>query len=239
MRVVLAGAGTGGLAAAQGLRRTGVEMVVLKADVDVSATGGYRLHQAPRPARALRTLLTPAVFEKVIASSAGARRSEAAFPDHRGRLLLRAAGPQDEVSPEVHRVTLRAILVDGPGGALRLGTTCTAWDEGDAGVQVEVEGCQSSEADAPVIADGPHPALVHELAGEATDRLSGFVCITGRTAWSDVTPAVCESLRPSTWTGSAATPAGAAAARLVLPVAAAASASARGPRPLTSRLTNA
>ena len=44
MSVDIAGAGIGGLAAAQGLRAAGVEVLVLDGDTDLAETGGCRLH---------------------------------------------------------------------------------------------------------------------------------------------------------------------------------------------------
>ena len=189
MRVVVAGAGIGGLAAAQGLRRAGIDVVVVERDTDLAVTGGYRLHLAPRAVQALQGLLPPTRFEALMGSSAGARHFEAAFRDHRGRLLLRAAEPQDGVSLDVDRVTLRMVLADGLDGALQVGAVCTGWDVDDAGVRVHVQGRESLEADALIIANGPGSGLTRELAGEATDELSGFVSITGRTPWSQVTAA--------------------------------------------------
>jgi salicylate hydroxylase len=189
MRAIVIGAGIGGLAAAQGLRRAGIDVVLLERDVELAATGGYRLHLAPAAVQALRTLLTPRGFEMLLASSAGARRFEAAFRDHRGRLLLRAREPQDDLSLDVDRVTLRSVLADGLEDDLRLGALSTGWRvDGDV-VHVDLDDGETLQADALVIANGPGSRFARELAGEPTDRLTGFVSITGRTSWSQVSPA--------------------------------------------------
>jgi salicylate hydroxylase len=189
MRVVLAGAGIGGLALAHGLRRAGIDVVVLERDAELATTGGYRLHLAPPAVGALRTLLTPTGFEALMASSAGARRFQAAFRDHRGRLLLRAEEPQDDVSLDVDRVTLRMLLADGLSDVLQLGAACTGWQVETDTVRVQVDDGRTVDADALVIANGPGSQLAQALAGEPTDQLSGFVSITGRTAWSRVSAA--------------------------------------------------
>lgn len=214
MRVLVAGAGIGGLALAQGLRRTGVDVTVVERDTDLATTGGYRLHLGPEAVAALRELLPPQRFETLMASSAGSRRSEAALRDHRGRLLLRAEGPQSGVALDVDRITLRTILSEGLDDALRLGTECTTWQVTDAGVQVSTTETRTTaagarvhapdddttpapsphgsdpagtfDADVLVIANGPGSPLVQELAGTSVDEVTDFVSITGRTTWQDV-----------------------------------------------------
>ncbi len=63
MKMLVAGAGIGGLALAQGLTRAGIAVEVLERDADLSATRGYELHRGPPAVDALRDLLTPTGVE--------------------------------------------------------------------------------------------------------------------------------------------------------------------------------
>lgn len=63
MRVVIIGAGIGGLTLAQALRRTGVDVAVHDRDPAAEATGGYRLHLDERACAALQRHLAPEHYQ--------------------------------------------------------------------------------------------------------------------------------------------------------------------------------
>nr|WP_062339291.1 FAD-dependent oxidoreductase [Herbidospora sakaeratensis] len=89
MKVVVIGAGMGGLALAQALSRGGIEVVVHERDRAVEATGGYRLHLDHRACAVLRRHLAPSHYQALLASSAGRQAfTRFAMADHRMRLLL-------------------------------------------------------------------------------------------------------------------------------------------------------
>ncbi len=196
MRVVIAGGGIGGLALAQGLKRAGIEVLVAERDVDLTATGGYRLHLRAPALQALRVLLPPSLVERLYAASA-ADRYGIAVRDHRARLLVRAAppasaGPGRPPSPEldVDRVTLRLLLADGLGDELQLGTTVEAHTADADGVTVRLRQAthptehneSAVRCDVLVAADGARSTVAAQLAGGPTATPTGFAGIAGWTS---------------------------------------------------------
>lgn len=184
MRVVVAGAGIGGLALAQGLRRHGIEVVVLEPDTDLGRTSGYKLHLGVPAAAALRELLDPRGVERLLASSVGTRGFALDVRDHRGRRLLTAREAADGLTLDVDRATLRTVLADGLDDALRTGVRCTGWEAGPDGVVVRTGDAHALEADLLVVADGVRSPLAEELAGRPTSAPTGFAGAAGRTPWS-------------------------------------------------------
>src|SRR5690348_2800367 len=70
MRVVIVGAGLGGLCLAQGLRRAGVEVAVYERDAALDARRqGYRLHLDGRAAQGLHACLPPELYELFTATT--------------------------------------------------------------------------------------------------------------------------------------------------------------------------
>lgn len=126
MRVIVIGAGIGGLALTQSLRRGGIEVSVHDRDADVSATGGYRLHLDHHACAALRRGLPPELFQALPGSSAGsAGFRRFAFVDHRMRVLaVEARDPEDDTLL-VGRIPLRRLLAHGLDDALRFGAEFT------------------------------------------------------------------------------------------------------------------
>ncbi|SFF98069.1 FAD binding domain-containing protein [Actinoplanes philippinensis] len=69
MRVMIIGAGIGGLTLAQALHHGGIEVSVHDRDPRVEATGGYRLHLDDRACEVLRRHLSPQHYHALLASS--------------------------------------------------------------------------------------------------------------------------------------------------------------------------
>lgn len=131
MRIIVVGGGIGGLALAAGLRRNGFEVVVYERDTDVTATGGYHITLDGRAQAALRGLVAPEVFERVLASASALRlRERDAMWDRRGRLLGHGRDLGDDPSVDIDRITLRTVLADAVGADLRLGRSVTGVGRG-------------------------------------------------------------------------------------------------------------
>ncbi|MDC7123411.1 FAD-dependent monooxygenase [Cellulomonas fimi] len=188
MKVLVAGAGIGGLALAQGLTRAGVDVEVVERDHDVSESRGYKLHLGPPAVAALRQLLTPTGVERLLGSAIATSGFTLVVRDHRARRLFLAREKQDALSLDVDRSTLRALLSRDLDGAVHWGTTAVSYSSSSSGVRLRLRGGGSTQGDVLVIADGASSRLAHQLAGAPTSTPTGLLGIAGRAAWRDVPP---------------------------------------------------
>lgn len=193
MKVIIAGAGIGGLALAQGLTRVGIDVEVIERDHDLSATRGYKLHLGAPAVAALRQLLTPTGVERLLGSAIATSGFALVVRDHRARQLFFARDEQDALSLDVDRSTLRALLSRDLHGAVRWGTAAVSYSSSPSGVNLRLRGGSSILGDVLVIADGASSRLSHQLAGLPTSTPTGLIGVAGRTAWSDV-PGASRSL---------------------------------------------
>ncbi|MBP2370068.1 FAD-dependent oxidoreductase [Pseudonocardia parietis] len=183
MRVVVAGAGIGGLALAQGLARAGIEVVVLERDARPQDTGGYRLHLDDDAHAALQRLLPPSVLQAVLASAAGGETFRRfSICDHRMRVLTTEEMPPGD-RLMIGRVPLRTLLAHGVDvrwrSAYRRHTT-------GVGGRLRVEHDGGTEiADVLVGADGTVSAVVHALAGRPLSAPVGVDGIAAKVPLDD------------------------------------------------------
>lgn len=183
MRVVIVGAGIGGLALAQALHGRGIEVSVHDRDGDISATGGYRLHLDREACAALRRQLPPALHQALLASSAGSQAFRRfSFADHRLRVLADEPRNREEEALLIGRVPLRRLLAHGLGDALHLGSEFTHHEVRDDGtVAAHFADGRVEHADLLVGADGVGSRVATALAGGPTSRPTGLGGIAGRT----------------------------------------------------------
>ena len=180
MRVIVIGAGIGGLALACGLRKHGVDVEVFERDSVLADTGGYHLHLHGRALAALRRLLPPDAVERLYASSATGRADQrVAMRDHRGRLLS-VQRRDDDGALNVDRVTLRRLLGDTAGADLRLGRRYIE-HVGAAAVEARFADGSSATGDVLVGADGVGSAIAYGLAGRPTTAPVGVLGVGGCT----------------------------------------------------------
>ncbi|MFD1051149.1 FAD-dependent oxidoreductase, partial [Kibdelosporangium lantanae] len=148
MRVVVIGAGIGGLVLARALRDAGVDVRVYERDKVLSETGGYRLHLNPDACAVLRRRLRPEHFQALLASGSGAsafRRFHVL--DHQLRPLLSL--PRDTGGDHmlIGRVPLRVLLAYGLDDVLDLNTEFTGFDRSADGVTARFADGRSDTAD--------------------------------------------------------------------------------------------
>ncbi|MDH2429670.1 NAD(P)/FAD-dependent oxidoreductase [Sphaerisporangium sp. TRM90804] len=183
MKVLVIGAGMGGLTLAQALRSAGVEVAVYDRDPSVEATGGYRLHLDDQACAALRRHLAPAHYQALLGSSPGWRAYRRfAVADHRMRLLFSEARPRSSETLMIGRIPLRGLLAHGLGDALTFGATYTGHQTNpDGTVTARFADGRTDHGDLLVGADGAGSRVAAALAGRPTSAPAGVSGIAGRT----------------------------------------------------------
>jgi salicylate hydroxylase len=184
VKVVIIGAGIGGLALAQALHRAGDEVRIYDRDADISATGGYRLHLDDRACAALRRHLSPGHYQALLASSAGpAAFRRFSITDHRLRPLVIEHQDPDAERLLIGRIPLRRLLAYGLGDVVRVGAEFTGYstDDGAGTVTAHFADGTTAEADLLVGADGVGSRVARALAGQPTSARVGVSGIAGRT----------------------------------------------------------
>ncbi|GAA3083766.1 FAD-dependent oxidoreductase [Streptosporangium carneum] len=161
LRIIVIGGGVGGLSLAQGLRRAGVDDVVVY-ERDDSPRGrmqGYRLRISPEGERALRECL-PHRAQDLLTATSNVRHEQglAAYDE---RLTPQWAPEFDDSrgdAPDkvdaVDRVTLRRILLAGLDGVVRFGERFTHFERAGGKVVAHFAGGGSDTGDVLVAADG-------------------------------------------------------------------------------------
>ncbi|MGI5128400.1 FAD-dependent oxidoreductase [Pseudonocardia sp. CA-107938] len=160
MRVIVIGAGLGGLALAQGLRQAGIAVVVVERDAADARPQGVSLHLDERGRTALRACLPPAHLRMVEATLGGLRAGTRSLSDVDGDLTAgppqRVDGPGGPVRPGrmADRPLLRAVLLTGLEDVVRFGVTFTGYEPAGAGVRARFADGSVETADLLVGADG-------------------------------------------------------------------------------------
>ncbi len=192
MRVVVIGAGVGGLVLAQALRRVGVAVSVHDRDAAAAATGGYRLHLDEGACATLRQHLDPALYQALLASSAGpATFRQFTLADHRMRVLAVEPRSRGAANLLIGRVPLRTLLTHGLDDVLRFGAEFTAFEaRGDGTVVAHFADGSTDAGDLLVGADGVASRVATSLAGHPTSTPVGVDGLAGRTPLTAATRAL-------------------------------------------------
>ena len=179
-KVMVAGAGIGGLSAAIALRRAGFEVVVLERAPEIGAVGAGLLLAA----NAQKALGRLGLAQQV--ASLGTPASALEIRSWGGRVLT--CNPAGELEKKVgtpsvaaHRADLQALLIREAGeGTLRLGAEVEDFRQDEGGVTVSLAGGGEERADLLVGADGLRSRVRASLFGPARPRYAGY------TAWRGV-----------------------------------------------------
>src|ERR1700733_3688419 len=182
---LIVGGGTAGLASAIALRRAGVDAEILEVKQDWTVLGsGVTMMGATL--RALKSLdLAEACVER------GAGGDEVGIYDAVGVKLEgvpvpRIAGPERPSMSGIMRPSLHEMLVqaaEAEGTPVRLGSTVTALDQRDDGVEVTLDDGERREYDLVIGADGVHSRVRELIFG---DEYHPY--FTGQLVWRAVVP---------------------------------------------------
>ncbi|KDN20342.1 FAD-dependent oxidoreductase [Amycolatopsis rifamycinica] len=158
-RVLVIGAGIGGLCLAHGLRQAGVDVVVYERDA--SPARRHRLRITPEGERAFRECLPAPVSDALVATSMRYTKGMAAYDEHLVRLWEHNDvddGDLDRVDAVDHR-TLREVLLAGVD-FVRYGKEFAAVSlTSSGGVRVRFRDGTSDDGDVLVAADGADSAV--------------------------------------------------------------------------------
>lgn len=189
MRVVVIGGGIGGLVLGRALRDAGAEVLIAERDRRPEDTGGYRLHLDATACEILGRRLPPAVYQALLASSAGPRsfRRFTMF-DHQLTTLLRIPQPADGDRLLISRVALRTLLCHDLADVIAFGREFThATTQADGTVVGHFADGTTETGDVLVGADGARSQVTAALAGRPTARRLRASGLAGRTPISDGT----------------------------------------------------
>ncbi len=205
MRVIVAGGGIGGLAAALALARGGLQVSVLER-APAFAEVGAGLQLSPNAT----CLLFGWGLEEAVRRIAFAPASAEIHDRKGGALLLRTPlGPSAEAlwgAPylQAHRADLHAVLLDAAASAgvrLEPGCAVEALEVASAGVRVTTGGGHVHAADVLIGADGIHSRVRSLLFGDVPARFTGQIAWRGLVE-ADRLPQGLIAPAATVWTGA-------------------------------------
>ncbi|WP_180990470.1 FAD-dependent oxidoreductase [Streptomyces noursei] len=190
LRVLIAGAGVGGLALAQALRQAGLAVTVFERTPTVRADRrGYRININRVGGDALAACLPKELFRLYLATSNDEARARVAVFDHRMHPLYATdvgidgtATPRDHTG--VNRLTLRQIMLAGLEREVRFGQEVVGFEQTPDRVRVLLADGSTAEGDLLVGADGVGSAVRAGLLPDVRTRDTGVRCLWGRTTLS-------------------------------------------------------
>jgi 2-polyprenyl-6-methoxyphenol hydroxylase-like FAD-dependent oxidoreductase len=185
LRVVVIGAGTGGLCLAHGLRRAGIDVAVYERDrTRRDGLHGYRVGIDPDGSRALHACLPPELFATFIATCARPPRYFNILTEGLEEVLslpLPADADPIESEKSVSRMTLRQVLLTGLDDVVHFDKTFTHYaEQPDGMVTAFFADGSSTTGDVLIGADGSSSPVRKQLLPHARLEETGIVAIAGK-----------------------------------------------------------
>ena len=187
LKVIVIGAGTGGLCLAHGLRAAGIEVRIFERDcAPEDRLFGYRLNISSTGNRALESCLPKANYLRFVAASAKSSTGVAFFDQDLKRLLCIELPKVDRASVEserpVSRIALRKVLLDGIEDVVTFDRTFAAYEEDGASSRVTAcfEDGSTDTGDLLVGADGAGSRVARQLLPHSKRIDTGIVVVSGR-----------------------------------------------------------
>lgn len=186
MRVLIIGAGTGGLALAHALRRSGIEVAVYERDLTPHAdTGGYRVGISPAGSRALKACVPADLYDLYVATSARAPRFFNMLSEQFSELLCLelsdAALDAMDGEKNVIRKTLRRVLLSGLDDCVHFGKGFVSYaHHPDGTVTAQLSDGSCATGDVLVGADGTGSAVRRQRLPHARLEETGMASFGGK-----------------------------------------------------------
>jgi 2-polyprenyl-6-methoxyphenol hydroxylase-like FAD-dependent oxidoreductase len=194
LRVVVIGAGTGGMCLAHGLRRAGIDVTVYERDrTRTGGLNGYRVGISPNGARALKACLGPALFDTFVATTAAPYRYLMMYTERFRELVALSYDdlPHSGDRPEdrehnVSRMTLRQVLFTGMDDVIVFDKVFTHYEQhADGTVTAHFADGDAVIADLLVGADGANSRVRRQYLPHAGHSETGLVAVGGKAALRD------------------------------------------------------
>jgi len=185
-KVIIVGAGTGGLCLAQGLKADGIPVEVFEREgMPTDRQGGYKLTISPTGNRALKECLPESVFQKLVQSSARASQG-VSFLDERLKPLLTIDLPNPDLgsvdcSRPISRIDLRQTLLEGLDNIVHFGKKFVGFDDTPEGkVVARFEDGTTATSDLLVGADGANSYVRARLLPYTRRMETGVMAVSGK-----------------------------------------------------------
>jgi 2-polyprenyl-6-methoxyphenol hydroxylase-like FAD-dependent oxidoreductase len=211
LKIVIVGAGLGGLCLAQALRRRDIDVEVFERDkTPWDRPQGYRLHLDADGINALHQSLTPELFRLFDATSMKvlpfttivdtALAVQRRMPDDehgstQGHLI---SGPSGHMN--VNRTTLREILLAGLDDIVHFGKALSHYESDENGVTAIFEDGTKAKGDLLVGADGIRSPVRRQRLPHAQTQDSGVRAIYGRLPITEAVRLLPKQAREDTFT---------------------------------------
>jgi len=178
-KVLIAGAGMGGLCLAHALRRLDIDAVVFERESRAGERAqGYRLHLDSVGVDALRAALPPPLYARFAATAMHPRPFTAILDQHLAEIRRIDAGHVPGVHLNVNRATLRQILLESLD--VRFGAAFVSYASDAGGVTARLSDGTEVRGDMLVGADGIHSAVRRQRLPQAHIQDTGLRVIYSR-----------------------------------------------------------